>query len=220
MNMKHVILVCLTAVALVAGPAAAVTYDFTDGGAAAGTTVTSLANGAINYSELFDGVTGDYCKNLGPLACKYDGFGIGDDEIDADRKVESARVLFNSGPKTVTGIHFFDLFTSSSGSELAKFELFGFGGSSLLKDELRANDPSDGSGYAYADFGAGISGVSYIEFWARGENRAPCTTNSCTDDADNDFAVAGISTVPLPASALLLFAGLGGLAALKRRKKA
>jgi len=200
--------------------AATMTYDFTAGGAAAGTTVTSLESGAINYAQNFDGTAGSYCAALGPLACLYDGFGIGDDEIDADRSVESAKVSFDKGPMTVLGIHFFDMFTSNSGSELARFELFDTGGKSLLKDELRAMNPSDNTGYAYADFGGGIAGVSYIEFWARAESRLPCTTASCTDDADNDFAVAGIDVgvVPLPAGAPLLLTGIAGMAWLRRRK--
>ncbi|MEO9576777.1 MAG: VPLPA-CTERM sorting domain-containing protein [Tateyamaria sp.] len=223
MNLKHVAIAAFSYLAIAASPAAAITtIDFTNGAEPDGVTVSSLAGGAVNYSQAFDGLSpgASYCQDLGPLACAFDGFGIGDDEIEADRRTEAARVTFDNGPTRVLGIHFFDMFTSTNGSELARFELFDTGGATLLKSELRANDPADDSGYAYADFGTGIAGVSYIEFWARSEFRSPCTTDSCTDDGNNDFAVAGISVVPLPASAFLLLAGIGGMAAMRRRKKA
>ena len=218
--LKQALIAAAVTVAFGAVQVSAATIDFTTGGQVAGADVSVLKGGSLNFTQKFDGTAGDYCQDVGPLLCEYDGFGIGDDEITATRKTELAKVEFTNGPVTVFGIHFFDLFTSDKGSELARFQFFFAGGGQSAKINQRAGNPSDGSGYAYADFGSGYDNVTHILFWGRGEDHNPCANSSCLDDGTNDFAVAGIdiAPVPLPASAFLLMGGLAGLGFMRRHK--
>ncbi|NRB36777.1 MAG: VPLPA-CTERM sorting domain-containing protein, partial [Rhodobacteraceae bacterium] len=64
-----------------------------------------------------------------------------------------------------------------------------------------------------ATFGGASAGSVFVAF--TGEYDAV----KFDSGSSNAFEFSNVSTVPLPASAFLLMAGLGGLAAMRRRKK-
>jgi hypothetical protein len=159
----------------------------------------------------YDGPTPNPANTAG-LDLIYDGLGIGPQDDEARAPLEFFELEFNVDTQ-VTGIYVLDLFFGS-GSNMSSFEsvLVWFGGRTGAGDapdlELMASSPTFLNG-----------GLAFLAFDFFG-TRLTLGPGSGNEVGNPDFALAGVQVVPLPASALLLLGGLGGIAALKRRKKA
>ena len=164
---------------------------------------------------------GPTCDSLTPLECTNDGIGIAapppafpDDEISPGN--ERLVITFDD-PVKLAGFWLLDLFRSNEDPD----DIF-------ESAEYRLGDvgPS-GSGWLSVDaeetFG-GTSGVVFVDLqgaeWSKISFRSPVKAFGGDDLGVNDFAVAGIAAVPLPAGVLLLGLGLGGLAVYRRRQAA
>lgn len=207
---------CLTFAATAAN--AAYILDFTDrsagapgalpfvpGGSFAGTTYSVTATGgSLNASQGQDGTT---CHTL---ACVGDGLGVGDDEIAPN---QSIKIAF--GKKiNINKIFLLDLFTSTDGSTRERATVSWNGGSVDINADL-AERPGTDSGFLVYTF-AGLILTDYLEF------TAPFLGLDVNDGLGvNDYAVAGVSAVPLPAAFPLFASALGfmGLLSWWRRRR-
>lgn len=171
---------------------------------------TMTASGVLNNSQSFDG-------NAAPvgsgLSFETDGYGVGvhDDEITTvnSGNFEWIRVTF-SAPVMVNAIYFLDLFQAADGSSqevgLASIN----GGNPIIS--LYANDVA----------GTGAAGFVGATFAAVAVTEIFFTVMSSNDNlgfADGALAGIGLAPIPVPAAGLLLLGGLGGLAAVRRRRK-
>jgi hypothetical protein len=210
----------LASAALFAGATTADAYviDFTDAGTGSSGSIfhgtvswTMTASGILNNSQSFDG-------NSAPsgtgLSFQTDGYGVGahDDEITnyANNKMEWIKVTF-SAPVLVNAIAFLDLFQSKDGSSQEVGQAAINGGFPIIS--LYANDIA----------GTGASGFVGASFAAISVTEIFFTVLSSNDNygfADGALAGIGLAPVPVPAAGLLLLGGLGGLAAVRRRRKA
>ena len=203
------------------GSAAANAYiiDFTDAntgstGSIFGGSVswTMTASGPLNNSQAFDG-TANAGTNAAGLALDTDGYGVGnyDDEVTtfANGTQEWIRVSF-SAPVLVDALYFLDLFVARDGSsqEVAMASINGGFPivSTYATDVFGNNRP----GFASSTFAPIL--VSDIFFTIM-------STNDNIGFADGALAGIGLAPVPVPAAGLMLLGGLGGLAALRRRRK-
>lgn len=202
-----------------ASTASANVIDFTD--ASTGTsgsilngtvTWTMDASGYLNNSQSFDG---NSTPSGTGLSFETDGYGVGmrDDEITtvSTNNFEWIRVTF-SAPVLVDAIYFLDLFQARDGSSQEIGIASINGGHPIIS--LYASDIA-GSGAA-GFVGASFAAIAVTEIFF--------TVLSSNDNLGfADGALAGISFVapiPLPAAGFMLLGGLGGLAAVRRRRKA
>jgi hypothetical protein len=206
--------------ALGALAANAYTIDFTDSGTGTTGTLfggsvtwTMTASGILNNSQAFDGVaTG--ATNASGLSFDTDGYGVGrtDDEITTfpGGRQEWIKVSF-SAPVLVNALYFLDLFIAPDGSSLEQaYATFSPTGSVQTVSAVDTFNRVNG-GFASTTFAPILT--SSIYFTIR-------STNDSVGFADGALAGIGIAPVPVPAAGLLLIGGLGGLAALKRRRRA
>lgn len=218
MSIRYLLAASVAAVAF-AGTASAATLDFTDNDSytvktnatASGTidgvtwTVTSDPAGQLTYTD-FDG------KTESPLADDNDGIGVADDEISNIPK-EYITVSF-SEDVMFTGARFLDLFFEEGQQDQEMVQIW-FG--------------TDTSGDADVLFAANKvyqSEAGYFagEFSWTGDTLTFGVMNGQNDGQGvGDYALAAIDLevmpIPLPAAGFLLLGGLGGLVAMKRRKK-
>ncbi len=194
--------------------------DFTAAGTGAtgtlfGGSVTwnMTASGPLNNAQAFDGKATAATSAAG-LALQTDGYGVGakDDEITtfANGEQEWIRVSF-SNPVLVNALYFLDLFVAKDGSsrEVAMASINGgFPIVSTYASDVIGNQRA---GFAASTFAPIL--VSDIFFTI-------LSTNDNVGFADGALAGIGLAPVPVPAAGLLLLGGLGGLAALRRRRKA
>ncbi|MFM2354562.1 MAG: hypothetical protein RLZZ528_298 [Pseudomonadota bacterium] len=202
--------------AFAAGAASATVIDFTDAstghsGALFGGSVTwtMTASGALNNSQAFDGKT---TPSVPGLSFETDGYGVGvkDDEITTSTKAQEWITVSFSAPVLIDAIYFLDLFVAKDNSSLEVGVATVNGGSPIIN--LTATDVAGtGSGFVGATFAPILA--SYITFTV-------LSSNDAFGFADGALAGIGIAPVPVPAAGLLLLGGLGGLAALRRRKRA
>lgn len=205
--------------ALGAAAGNAYTIDFTDANTGATGTLfggsvswTMTASGILNNSQAFDG-TANAATAASGLSFDTDGYGVGrnDDEITTfpNGQQEWIRVSFST-PVLVNALYFLDLFIASdqSSQEVAVGSING--GFPIVS--IYATDTIGGGrgGFAAATFAPIL--VSDIFFTI-------LSTNDNVGFADGALAGIGIAPVPVPAAGLLLLGGLGGLAALRRKRK-
>lgn len=198
----------------------AYTIDYTD--ANTGTTGTLFggsvtwtmtASGILNNSQAFDG-TANAATAASGLAFDTDGYGVGrrDDEITTfpNGQQEWIRVSF-SAPVLVDALYFLDLFVAPDGSsqEVALASING----GFPTVSIYATDVFGGGrpGFAAATFAPIL--VSDIFFTI-------LSSNDNVGFADGALAGIGLAPVPVPAAGLLLLGGLGGLAMLRRKRRA
>lgn len=208
----------VTGLAIFAGATAASAgvIDFTS--ASTGTTGSILggsvtwkmtANGILNNSQAYDGT---YKPAGAPLSFETDGYGVGlkDDEITTSTKKQEVITLTFSKATLINALYFLDLFQSKNGAtvEMGQVSFDGASPMSLIASDI-VN--SGAPGYVSAMFKP-IRATVLTFFVA--------DTNDAYGFADGALAGVGIAPVPVPAAGLMLMGGLGGLAALRRRKKA
>lgn len=209
----------LASLALFAGASTADAYviDFTDAGTGSTGTLfggsvswTMTASGILNNSQSFDGSSAPSGTGL---SFQTDGYGVGahDDEITnyANNKMEWIKVKF-SAPVLVNAIMFLDLFQTPDGSSQEVGQAAFNGGSPIIS--LYASDIA-GTG-APGFVGASFAAISVTEIFF-----TVLSSNDQYGFADGALAGIGIAPVPVPAAGLMLLGGLGGLAALRRRRK-
>jgi hypothetical protein len=209
--------------------ASATTIDFTKASTGTsgtagnvGWTLTAGTNvgiaGTANNSQLFDG-QGSNLASTG-LALQRDGYGVrsaldkqtSDDEISSMKKgSEYLQLTFDWAVK-LTGASFLDLFIAANGdfeegyAETDDGTIIAFSAADLAN-----SGGSRRAGYAGGTF-AGIITQSIKFYIGLG--------NDAQGVADGALASVDIAPVPVPAAGLLMLGGLGGLAALRRRKTA
>ncbi|MDI3338673.1 VPLPA-CTERM sorting domain-containing protein [Defluviimonas aestuarii] len=211
----------LAGLALMVGASAADAnvIDFTNAGTGTSGTIlngsvswTMDASGYLNNTQAFDG---NSAPSGSGLSFQTDGYGVGmhDDEITTvnSNEFEWIRVTF-SAPVMVNAIYFLDLFQASDGSSQEIGVASINGGYPIIS--LYANDIA-GSGAA-GFVGASFAAIAVTEIFF-----TVLSSNDNLGFADGALAGIGfVAPVPLPAAGLLLLGGLGGLAAVRRRRKA
>lgn len=203
------------AVALSASAAGAAVIDFTSastghsGVLAGGTTWSMTASGYLNNSQAFDG---NSVPSGTGLSFETDGYGVGmnDDEITtAPMRQEWIEVAF-SAPTLVNAFYFLDLFQNTNGQtiEVGQATVDGSTTFSLMATDIA------GSG------AGGFVAAVFKPIYATVIRFTVLNSNDNFGYADGALAGIGIAPIPVPAAGLLLMGGLGGLAALRRRRKA
>ncbi len=169
---------------------------------------TMTASGFLNNSQAFDG-------NAAPstgLAYETDGYGVGrnDDEITTKPTSQEWITVTFSAPVLIDAVYFLDLFVSPDGSSREVGQASVNGGNPLIS--LAAVDIA-GSG------AAGSVAANFRPIWASTITFTVLSTNDTFGYADGALAGIGIAPVPVPAAGLMLLGGLGGLAALRKRRR-
>lgn len=214
------------ALTLAAGASSASTLiDFTkastaSSGSVGGVNWTMSSNiGYVNNSQLFDGQ--DSLASLAGtgLAFQRDGYGVrstldkqrNDDEISSMKGGMEAITLTFSKAVKLTSVAFLDLFMPANSrigevgyAKLSDGTILSFNGTDIAN-----SGSSRRAGYAGSAF-AGIVTTS-ISFYIG-------LTNDTKGVADGALASISVAPVPVPAAGLLLTAGLGGIAAVRRRR--
>lgn len=173
-------------------------------------TWTMSANGMLNNSQKYDGAYVSSAAASTGLSFQTDGYGVGkdDDEITSSaRKREVIEVSF-SKPVLVNAIYFLDLFVSKNG-ESREVGNASFSGGLLVSATAADVFGKGAPGFAAATLKP--IWTTFIRFSVR-------DSNDMAGFADGALAGVGLAPVPVPAAGGLLLAGLGGLAALRRRR--
>lgn len=212
----------LAASALMATGASATVIDFT----AAGVGLSGSLGGGVtwtmtgfpvgpNNDQAFDGAT-PFAGQTFDLAFDTDGFGISDDEIAAEPP-QNIMLSFwkDEDPYEVNilGFAFLDLFVLEGESGESGILTVDIGDSAGAVVELMFNPLNGVPKGGYAE----ITGLNLFA------SKITFTVGRTNDDrgvADGALAALQIAPVPLPAGGLLLLTALGGVAALRRRRKA
>jgi hypothetical protein len=218
----------ICAATVVAGfSASAATIDFT--AASTGTTGTvggvnwamTTNIGVLNNSQRFDGQ--DSLASLGGtgLVFQRDGYGVrskidqskNDDEITTIRGGMEAVTLTFAKKVKLTGFSFLDLYMAAGGKvgEVAYAQIDDGTLFSTAATDLANTGKTRRAGYSGVNF-AGLVTKS-VKFYIG-------LTNDKQGFADGALASVSVAPVPVPAAGLLLAGGLGGLAAVRRKRAA
>ena len=207
----------LAAAAIAAASAAnAYVIDFTRGSTGTSGSLfqgavnwTLTSSGVLNNSQLFDG-------NATPsgtgLAFERDGIGVGanDDEITTTPRTQEWIDITFDTPVLINAIYFLDLFVDRGGQDIEIGQASVNGGSPLIT--LAANDLARSGA-------AGFVGAMFEPVYATVIRFTVLSGNDGLGFADGALAGIGIAPIPVPAAGLMLLGGLGGLAALRRRRR-
>ncbi len=158
----------------------------------------TATGGNLRFTEL--GSVGTTCASILGLKCDQDGVGVNDDEITAPsvRAAESITITFGKAV-TIGALFFLDLFQNEAATVATSAgDLF----------TVAAPSPLNNSGAKKVD--VHLAGVTSITFSA--------ANPPAGDDTTNDYALAGVSIVPLPAGIVLLLTGIGGIGFAGRRR--
>jgi hypothetical protein len=208
------------AAAFSASVASAAVIDFTSAstghtGTIAGSSVTwtMTSNGVLNNSQAFDGAA---APSVPGLSFQTDGYGVGknDDEITTTAtKQEWINVSF-SAPVLVNAFYFLDLFISKDLQtwEVAQASINGGAPYSITATDVITGNP--------ANRASGFAGLTFKPIYATSIRFTILSSNDAYGFADGALAGIGLAPIPVPAAGALMLGGLGGLAALRRRKKA
>ncbi len=183
--------------------------------------VTATATGGnINQTQNFDGNT--VPTFVPPLAGARDGFGVGDDEITGGATPAQSITVSWTNPLSITAIYLLDFFTNNQATNDVGFTeqaVITIGGNSATFFATRTGGNTTGDFTITAAMlsAAGLSttGITSIGFSAVAcASIAGCGSNG----SNNDYAVAGIQAVPVPAALPLLLTALAGLGLVARRR--
>lgn len=176
-------------------------------------TWTMSANGMLNNSQKYDGTYVSPAAASTGLSFQTDGYGVGknDDEITTipGKKQEFIQISF-SKPVLVNALYFLDLFIAKNGSsqEVAQAA---FGGGQTVN--ISAAD-------VFGKGAPGFASATFAPIWTSVIRFTVLDSNDLIGFADGALAGISLAPVPVPAAGGLMVAGLGGLAALRRRRKA
>ena len=203
------------AVALSASSASAALIDFTDNAVVSGISGNTLVGngwvltGSPSNLNLVNG--GQPPGAIGPLKGQTDGLGIADDEISFPG--ESITIKFKQ-TVVMSGVYFLDLFFGRAGTEFALLSVDGQSAGSFAAGQFNPGQGNTNPGYG------AFTGLSLV---GRSFTFSVASTNDLLNANDRpDYALAGVDVapVPVPAAGLMLLGGLGGMAALRRRRRA
>ncbi len=145
------------------------------------------------------------CSDKG-YACTGDGLGINSSELDEiEGKVEKLTISGFGGAE-INLISFLDLFDENP-AEIASFYI---NGNSMDITSVIASASPGSNGFFELE--VSLMGVNSITFLADCNAFSP----SCVD---NEFSLAAINAVPVPAAVWLFGSGLIGLVGIARRRK-
>lgn len=221
---------------------AAPTWDFTDLGQGgwldldgeSTTTVNGLTftagGGTITTNASFSDPSDNYapCTAMFDYACDGDGLGVsglGDaDEIDSVLGSGEERITIEGfGGVDINQISFLDLFDEprkkDSGGDTSNFQEIAFfyvNSNPFLHSISADSDNEDTNGFAV--WNGLLENVNKLTFVVNcpAVEAQYGSTFSCPD---NDYAVAAINAVPVPAAVWLFGSGLIGLVGIARRKR-
>ncbi|PKP85385.1 MAG: hypothetical protein CVT80_02885 [Alphaproteobacteria bacterium HGW-Alphaproteobacteria-2] len=171
---------------------------------------------APNNDQAFDGIT-PFAGQTFNLAFDTDGFGISDDEIAAEPP-QNIMLSFWKGDEAyevnILGFAFLDL-----------FQLDGEDGESGILTVDAGASAGDPATVLMFNLANGVPKGGYAEVTGLNlfASKITFTVGRVNDNrgvADGALAALQIAPVPLPAGGLLLLTALGGVAALRRRRKA
>ncbi len=195
-------------------------FDFTDvseWGALDGITSTVIPLNGL----MFDAVGGSMTVNAGaivdstlspcvgadPYACTGAGIGIQNAEIDGETETLT---ISGFGGVTINLISFLDLYDENP-AEIASFYINGNSTDITSVVATAIKDPVFSNGF-FEWTGSPLMNVHSITFLADCDNYGPlCTAN--------EFSLAAINAVPVPAAVWLFGSGLIGLVGIARRRK-
>ena len=194
----------------VATSASASIIDFTDATTGTSGSVDGVAwwltsSGTLNNSQLYDG-TAPLPPAEWSLALDRDGYGVGDDEISYIDVSEWITITFETAVQ-VSAVAFLDLFVGNGTQEVA----YATDNNGNVTEIDSTFAPFTGGGFAAADTGM---------FWLTSLRFTVGDGNDAFGAADGALAAINVSAVPVPAAGFMMLGALGGLTAMRRRKKA